>query len=333
MSRVLVTGAAGFVGSHCANRLHDAGHTVVALDDLSGGFVENMNPDIKFIQGSICDELLVGIIFRQHKPEYVIHLAAFAAEGLSDFVKLHVYSENLLGSCVLLNAAVNHGVKCFVFTSSIAVMGHQKPPFDEDMAAAPADSYGISKLAFELELQIARRRWGLPYVIFRPHNIFGPGQNIGDSYRNVVGIFMNQCMQGKPMTIFGDGSQTRAFSYIDAVAAPIAASIDRTSCWNQIFNIGADTPYHVIELAHKVAEAMGVEPNIEFLPARQEAIEAYSSHARARHYFGDLMVDIGLEKGLAQMAAWAKSVGPRKTKAFKAIEIQRGLPESWRTLT
>src|SRR5437867_10461579 len=258
---ILVTGGAGFIGSHVVNDLLAANEEVIVLDDLSGGFSENVNPRAKFIEGSINDVGLIEKIFKQHDIGYVFHLAAYAAEGLSHFIKRFNYENNLIGSINLINASVNRNVKCFVFTSSIAVYGRGQLPMREDMIPMPEDSYGIAKLAVEQELKVSHEMFGLNYVVFRPHNVYGEYQNIGDKYRNVVGIFMNQIMQGKPLTIFGDGTQTRAFSYIDDVAPVIARAITNPRAFGQVFNVGGDTPYTVTELAQVVSECMGVTPD------------------------------------------------------------------------
>src|SRR5215831_13384045 len=213
MPKSLVTGAAGFIGSHVCDELLKMGHKVVAMDDLSGGFKENVPARCTFVKGRAENKALVSRLFKQHKFDYVFHLAAYAAEGLSHFIKAFNYTNNLIGSVNLINAAVNTGsVKCFVFTSSIAVYGRNQLPMTEELAPQPEDPYGISKYAVELDLKEAHEMFGLNHVIFRPHNVYGENQNLGDRYRNVIGIFMNQAMQGQPMTIFGDGSQTRAFS-------------------------------------------------------------------------------------------------------------------------
>ena len=223
MSKILVTGGAGFIGSHLAEGLVNQGHEVVVLDDLSGGFEDNVVKGASLVQGSVTDVLLVDTLFSKERFEYVYHLAAYAAEGLSHFIKRFNYTNNLIGSVNLINAAVNYGVKCFVFTSSIAVYGASPElPMTEMTIPHPEDPYGIAKLAVEQELAVSKQMFGLDYVIFRPHNVYGERQNIGDKYRNVVGIFMNQILQGKPMTVFGDGTQTRAFSYIgDLVPAMV----------------------------------------------------------------------------------------------------------------
>src|SRR6266545_6971643 len=288
MSKILVTGGAGFIGSHVAEALFRRGHQVTVLDDLSGGFTDNIVDGVSFTQGSITDVGLVNQLFEQNQFDYVYHLAAYAAEGLSHFIKRFNYNNNLIGSINLINAAINTGVKCFVFTSSIAVYGTSPElPMTEETRPHPEDPYGIAKLAVEQELRVCKEMFGLDYIVFRPHNVYGECQNIGDKYRNVVGIFMNQILQNKPMTVFGDGAQNRAFSYIGDVAPIIAESIDTPAAYNQVFNIGADQPYTVNELAEAVAHAMGVAPDIAHMPARNEVLNAYSSHEKILRVFGE----------------------------------------------
>lgn len=329
MRKALVTGGAGFIGSHVAEELVRRGDDVVVLDDLSGGFKDNLVEGIRFEFGSINDVELVNALFEREQFDYVFHLAAYAAEGLSHFIKRFNYNNNLIGSVNLINASVNYGVKTFVFTSSIAVYGASPVlPMTEETPAHPEDPYGIAKFAVEQELRVCKEMFGLDYIIFRPHNVYGERQNIGDKYRNVVGIFMNQILQGKPMTVFGDGNQTRAFSYIGDVAPIIAQSVDIPEARCQVFNIGADQPYSVNELACATALAMGVEPNIQYLPARNEVMHAYSSHDKVRRVFGE-REPVSLEQGLERMAAWIKQHGARQSKKFDAVEITKNFPQAW----
>jgi UDP-glucose 4-epimerase len=326
---VLVTGGAGFIGSHVADALIARGHDVVVLDDLSGGFEANVN-GATFVRASVTDAAAIDALFGRRSFDYVFHLAAYAAEGLSHFIKRFNYTNNVIGSVNLINASVNTGVKGFVFTSSIAVYGtNPSPPVTEETPAQPDDSYGIAKLAVEQDLKASHAMFGLDYVIFRPHNVYGPRQNVADRYRNVIGIFMNQILQGRRMTIFGDGSQTRAFSYIDDVAPVIADCIDVPGAWNQVFNIGADQPYTLTELAREVARAMEVEPAVQHLPARLEAVHAHSSHRKIREILGD-RPQTSLQDGLREMASWVRRQGPRETPRFDAIEIAKNLPAVWR---
>jgi len=331
--KCLVTGCSGFIGSHVAKELINNDYDVIGLDDLSGGFIENNPVEMKFLKGSINDVNLVNNLFDEEKFDYVFHLAAYAAEGLSHFIKRFNYTNNLIGSINLINASVNVGtVKCFVFTSSIAVYGPNQLPMTEDLTPMPEDPYGIAKYAVESDLKESHEMFGLDYVIFRPHNVYGEGQNIGDKYRNVIGIFMNQIMQGKPLSVFGDGKQTRAFSYISDVAPIIAKSIEREESYNQVFNVGADKPFSVLELAETISRAMGIEPVLNHLEARKEVVNAYSSHEKVKSIFGDLINNVSLEEGIKKMAKWAKKVGPRESSKFNEIEVTKNMPPSWSTI-
>jgi UDP-glucose 4-epimerase len=330
LAKCLVTGGAGFIGSHVAAELLKRRHVVVVLDDLSGGARDNVPPGAEFVPGSITDVELVNGLFERHGFEHVFHLAAYAAEGLSHFIRRFNYANNVIGSMNLINASVNHGAKTFVFTSSIAVYGPTQTPMTEATTPEPEDSYGIAKYAVELDLKAAHHMFGLDYVVFRPHNVYGEHQNIGDRYRNVIGIFMNQIMKGEPMTVFGDGEQTRAFSYIADVAPVIAEAIDRPAALNQVFNVGADVPYTVNHLARATAAAMGAPGTpVRHLDARKEVVHAFATHDRVREVFG-LGAPVTLEDGLARMAAWAKKVGPRTSGRFGEIEVMKNLPPSWR---
>lgn len=330
---VLVTGAAGFIGSHVARHLNENGYTVVCLDNLSGGYPENLYKDAIFEKGSVTDVSFINGLFKKYRFEYVFHLAAYAAEGLSHFIRRYNYETNLIGSINLINATVNSGtVKCFVFTSSIAVYGVNQVPMLESMVPSPEDPYGISKYAVELDLKNAKSMFGMDYVIFRPHNVYGENQNIMDPYRNVIGIFIKQCLQGKPLTIFGDGSQKRAFSYIDNVAPIIARSIEKPEAWNQVYNIGADKNISVLTLAKLICEKFGIADNIQFLDARNEVLEAFSNHSKVKEAFSEFLIpEIDISDGLDKMINWVKQqkhfVSSRK---FTEIEIEKNMPPSWK---
>lgn len=302
---------------------------MVALDDLSGGFADNVNSGARFVEGSVVDTALIGKLFTEHQFDYVFHLAAYAAEGLSHFIRRFNYENNLIGSVNLINASVNHDVKCFAFTSSIAVYGKNQLPMTEDLVPQPEDPYGVSKYAVELDLRAARDLFGLNHIIFRPHNVYGERQNIGDRYRNVVGIFMNNILLGKPLPIFGDGEQSRAFSYIGDVAPIIAESVTKSEAFNQVFNVGADTPYSVNALARTICKAMGAEFQPQYLASRHEVQHAYATHEKVAQVFG-YKPRFPLEEGIRRMAAWVKSVGARKSQAFGALDIEKNLPPSWK---
>ena len=328
MPRALITGAAGFIGSHVADQCVSLGFDVVGVDDLSGGFIENVSPDIDFRRGSICDAAFVSSLWDGEGFDYVYHLAAYAAEGLSHFIRRFNYNNNLVASVGLINQSVLHRVKCFVFTSSIAVYGRSQTPMSEDTIPRPEDPYGIAKYAVELDIAAAHEIFGLPYVIFRPHNVYGERQNIADRYRNVIGIFMNQIMRGEPMSVFGDGLQTRAFSHVDDVAPVIARAPLVREAHQKVFNVGADQAHTIVELAQEVAAAFGVQPRIVHLPARNEVVHAFADHDLVSKHF-KMRQPIPLRDGLARMAEWAKRRGSSQPIPFGDIEVALNMPDSW----
>jgi UDP-glucose 4-epimerase len=328
MPRSLVTGGAGFIGSHVADELLARGHSVDVVDDLSGGFPENVPDGARFHEGSVADAAFVGDLFARARFDFVFHLAAYAAEGLSHFIRRFNYTNNVIGSMNLLDAAVNSDVRCYVFSSSIAVYGEAPLPMTEETVPQPVDPYGIAKYAVEMDLRAAHDLFGLDFIVFRPHNVYGERQNIGDRYRNVIGIFMNQILRNEPMTVFGDGEQTRAFTHIADVAPVIADSVERKDAYNEVFNVGAEAPYTVNRLAEIVAAAMGVEPRVRHLPARHEVVHAYSAHDKARRLL-DYRPGVSLEEGIARMADWVRRHGSRTGKPFAEIEIRKCLPPSW----
>jgi UDP-glucose 4-epimerase len=333
MPRVLVTGAAGFIGSHVAEQCLRLGMDVVATDDLSGGFRDNVPTDCTWVEGDIRDAQFVDSLWDPAPFDYVYHLAAYAAEGLSHFIRAYNYRTNLEASVLLINQSVLHGVKRFVFTSSIAVYGAEQTPMSEEVVPRPEDPYGISKYAVELDLAAAQEMFGLDYSVFRPHNVYGERQNVSDPYRNAVGIFMNRILQGQPMPIFGDGLQTRAFSHIDDVAPIIASAPLVDGARNEVFNVGADRPYTILELAQTIAAAFEVEPELVHLPARHEVVHAFSTHEKVRSVFGET-ASVELKDGIERMARWVKAVGVRPEVAFPGtIEVPINMPPSWAAMT
>jgi UDP-glucose 4-epimerase len=324
----LITGGAGFIGAHVGRELLKLGHKVIILDDLSGGFVENLPEGAVFIKGSINDSALVTKLYQTYNFNYVYHLAAYAAEGLSHFIRRFNYENNLIGSINLINESIKHKIERFVFTSSIAVYGKGQLPLREDMVPSPEDPYGVAKFAVEMDLKCAHEMFGLEYTIFRPHNVYGEYQNIGDKYRNVVGIFMNQLMQNRPLTIFGDGEQTRAFSYIGDIAPLIATCVTNTKAINEIINVGADQSYTVKTLAQEVMKAIGIEGSILYTPSRNEVMHAWSDHTKCQQLFGNILCT-SLPEGLKKMAEWAKHIGNKKSAKFENIELLEKLPSVW----
>jgi len=326
MANILVTGGAGFIGSHVVDLLINERHQVRSLDDLSGGFKENVNPKAEFIEASITDKDAVEEAVKG--VEIIYHLAAYAAEGLSHFIKRFNYENNLMGSVNLINSAVNNDVKTFLFTSSMAVYGTNATPMEESLTPNPEDSYGIAKYAVEKELEISKELFGLDYVIIRPHNVYGERQNIGDKYRNVIGIFMNQIMQGRPPTIFGDGEQTRAFSYIGDVAPCIARAPFMPEALGQIINVGAAEHYTINQLADEVVKAMDSDIEPVRLEARFEVKHAFCTTEKSERILG-YKTSVTLEEGIRRMAEWAKNKGPQPQKKWGNYEITKNIPSFW----
>ena len=326
--RVLVTGVAGFIGSHVAEHCLKLGWEVIGVDDLSGGFRDNIPQGVDFRQGTVTDAKWVESLWAGTEYDYVYHLAAYAAEGLSHYIRRYNYETNLIGSINLINPSIANHVKCFVFASSIAVYGSNQLPMTEDQVPLAEDPYGISKYAVELDLAAAHQMFNLPYIIFRPHNVYGERQNVADKYRNVIGIFMNQIMNGQPLTIFGDGLQSRAFSYIDDVAPIIARAPMVPAAYQQVFNVGADQSCTVLHLAEKVAHAFGVVPRVCHLPPRKEVVHAFASHDKIKKHFSPSS-PVSIDEGLSRMTQWVLRQGPRRPVAFDKLEITRGLPPSW----
>jgi len=326
---ILVTGGAGFMGSHVADYLINEGHKVTILDDLSGGYLENVNPDAEFIKGSINDRDLVDKVTKDKNIVY--HLAAYAAEGLSHFVRNFNYNNNLIGSINLINSSIKSGVDRFLFTSSMAVYGSGEPPFDETTIPHPEDPYGISKFAVEMDLEAAKKTHSLEYTILRPHNVYGERQNIADPYRNVIGIFMNRIMEGLPPLIFGDGKQTRAFSYIEDVSPFIAKAPFIEEAKGEIINIGSGKMYSLNDLAKVVIDAMKLEVIAEHVPPRYEVEHAYCTTEKSERILG-FEERTSLEEGIKKMALWAKEKGPMKPTIWKSYELNKNLPNFWKDL-
>ena len=218
---ILIIGVAGLLGSRLADWIIE-NHPeceIIGIDDLSGGYKENIHPKVNFININLVkDTYFLRSIFEIQKPDYVFHFAAYAAEGLSPFIRTYNYDNNLRATAAVVNECIRHNVKRLVFTSTLAVYGYGYGGFfDETQIPKPIDPYGVAKYACEMDIQIAGEQHGLDWCIIRPHNVYGVKQNIWDKYRNVLGIWMYQHLNDEPMTIFGDGEQTRDFTYVGTV--------------------------------------------------------------------------------------------------------------------
>jgi UDP-glucose 4-epimerase len=324
--RILVTGGAGFIGSWVTHQLALWGHEVAVLDDLSGGYRQNLSPDVPFWKADLTNEEEVSAAVSHHRPEVIVHAAAYAAEGLSHWMRRYCYTQNLIGWANLANAAVRHDVRRIVACSSMAVYGPQEPPFTEQMVPQPADPYGAAKAAMEVDLRALSEVHGIEWMVVRPHNVYGPRQNLADPYRNVVAIFMRQALAGDPLTVFGDGGQVRAFSFVDDVARVIARCATDDAC--EVLNVGGEEPITIRELADRVLAATGSSSEVVHLPPRHEVRDAFCEHRALRRLYGR-WEPTPMEVGLGQMAEWAKglTIGPLRSYDY---EVRDRLYEAWK---
>ncbi len=327
--KILVTGNAGLMGARfCDWLIENTNHDVIGIDDLSGGYKDNIHPEVTFIQQNLLDDL--NSIFEQYQPELIYHFAAYAAEGLSPFIRRYNYENNLIASVNLINNAIKFGVQRFVFTSSMAVYGDTgQPPFSEDHPTIPIDPYGIAKLAVEKDLKVAYDQHRLEYTILRPHNFYGNKQNIWDRYRNVLGIWMNQIINGERPTIFGNGEQRRAFSFIDDALVPLWNASQKDACIDQIINLGGVKNISILEACLTMLKV--TESNLEpiFLENRHEAKNAFSSWQKSVDLL-DFEHKTDLEEGLSSMWQWAKEQPKRPQFTWTEYELNKQLYNFWR---
>jgi UDP-glucose 4-epimerase len=328
--KVLITGVAGLLGSRLADWLLEnvPDIQIVGIDDFSGGYKENV--DKRVILNTIdlaTDKRLLTEIFQHEKPEYVFHFAAYAAEALSPFIRSYNYTNNLVATANVINECIRHNVKRLVFTSSMAVYGQGIPPFDETSPRNPIDPYGIAKMACEMDIEIAGHQHGLDWCIIRPHNVYGAKQNIWDSYRNVLGIWMYKHLNGQPLTIFGDGQQVRAFSYIDDSLPCLwrAAILPTTS--KQIINLGGIEEYSILRAADTLIAVMG-GGEVKFLPPRHEVKYAYPTWRKSVDILG-FEQKTDLFGGLTKMWEWVKLQPNRPRQVWNEYELDKGIYPYW----
>ena len=309
---IVITGVAGLLGSRLADWIieNKPEFQVIGIDDLSGGFKENVNPAVKFY----AHDLVTGDInqiFRDNKIDYVFHFAAYAAEGLSPFIRSFNYDNNLKATARLINECIKHDVKRLIFTSSLAVYGHGFGGiFDEKQQQAPIDPYGVAKYACEMDIQIAGEQHGLDWCIIRPHNVYGIKQNIWDKYRNVLGIWMYQHLNGLDMTIFGDGQQTRAFSFIDDSLEPLWNAAIKPEASKEIINLGGIEEISIKKASNILREVIG-GGNVVHLEPRHEVKHSIPTYQKSIDILG-FKHKTNLEEGLMRMWDWAQLQPMRK---------------------
>ena len=326
---VLITGAAGLLGANFSRYLTGKGYTVVGIDNLFGGYESSVDPESVFYEVDLNNADAVNKIFAGHKPDYVYHFAAYAAEGLSPYIRSFNYTNNVVCSSNVINACINNDVKKIIFTSSMAVYGEGNPPFVETQPQTPEDPYGIAKYAVEMDLALAKDQFGLDYSIVRPHNVVGVYQNIWDRYRNVIGIWIRQSMNNESLTIFGDGTQVRAFSDISFYMKPFEQLMTEFS--GETFNIGADKYWTINDAAltvQKVAAEFGNNVDLVHLEKRNEVHTAYSDHTKAQTLLG-FNDKTDLEATVREMYTWAQSQPNRNVEYFD-YEVEKNLYSFWK---
>jgi UDP-glucose 4-epimerase len=329
---ILITGVAGLLGSRLADWItkNHPNYTVIGIDDLSGGYRENINDQVKFHPlNLITQEKTIQGIFEHYKPNYVFHFAAYAAEGLSPFIRTYNYDNNLKATATIVNECIKHDVKRLVFTSTLAVYGHGYGGiFDENQIPKPIDPYGVAKYACEMDIQIAGEQHGLDWCIIRPHNVYGVKQNIWDKYRNVLGIWMFQHMNNEPMTIFGDGKQTRAFSYIDDSLEPLWKSALSSEASKQIINLGGIEEYSINQANEILREVIGAGEVI-YKEARHEVKHSIPTYQKSIDILG-FEHKTSLKEGLTNMWEWAQQQPKRDRFIWPSYELDKGIYSFWK---
>jgi len=330
-AKVLITGVAGLLGSRLADYLINTypDIEVIGIDDLSGGYLENVNPKIEFRKFNLVDGN-IGRCFEEHKFDYVFHFAAYAAEGLSPFIRSYNYQNNLVATSRIINECIKHDVKRLVFTSTLAVYGYgYGGVFDENQLPAPIDPYGVAKYGCEMDIKIANEQHGLDYCIIRPHNVYGRNQNIWDKYRNVLGIWMYQHMIGEPMTIFGDGNQTRAFSYIDDSIIPLWNAAIRPEASKQIINLGGVEEWSINDANAVLREVVGGS-EVKYFEGRHEVKHSIPTWQKSIDILG-FEHKTSLKDGLTDMWKWAQKQPKRERFVWPSYELDKGIYSFWKT--
>ena len=298
---------------------------IIGIDDLSGGYKEHVPTLVEFHALDLAKDKISSLF---NGVDIVYHFAAYAAEGLSPFIRKFNYSCNLVATANVVNACIEHQVGRLVFTSSMAVYGVGTPPFQETDIPSPIDPYGVAKFACEMDIKIAGEQHGLDWCIIRPHNVYGRNQNIWDRYRNVLGIWMYQYKKGLPFTIFGDGSQQRAFSSMDDCLVPLWKAGTDPRASKQIINIGSWMYYSIKEASEVLKKVIG-DGDTKHEEARHEVKDALPSHEKSVQLL-DYEDKTSLEAGLRDMWNWAKNQPDRPQKSWDSYELEKGIYGFWK---
>ena len=326
--KVLITGVAGLLGSRLADHLVSHNIEVIGIDNLSGGYIENVNPKVIFYNMDLQD-IKLRDIFEKHKPTFVYHFAAYAAEGLSPFIRTYNYKNNLVSTANIVNECIRHGVNRLIFTSTMAVYGHGNGGvFDESERPQPIDPYGVAKYGCEMDIQIAGEQHGLDWCIIRAHNVYGIKQNIWDRYRNVLGIWMYQKLNDQPMTIFGDGSQTRAFSFIDDSIEPLWRAATYSKASKEIINLGGIEEITIKNASDVLLDVVGGGEVIH-LEKRHEVHLAIPTYQKSIDILG-FEYKTPLKDGLNIMWEWAKQQPIRDRFVWPEYELDNGIYNFWK---
>ena len=338
VKRVLVTGVAGFMGSHEAEWLLREGYEVYGVDDLSGGYMHNVPKGCRFTKLDLRDRKKVERYISKVKPEIIFHDAADATEGRSQFTPISATERNYLAYMYLLVSAIRAGFRKMVLASSMSVYGAQKPPFTENMDRRPEDVYAIAKASMEHATEVMARVHRFAYTIIRPHNVYGPRQNLRDPYRNVISIFINALLNDKPFYIYGDGEQRRSFTYIADYTPHVIKAGLSDGFSGEIFNIGPREEVSINQLGRIVLDQFfggedKVPPRLrpKSLPARPlEVKEAYCSSDKAERLLG-YRTTVPIEEGVRLMIEWARKMGPQSFNYLKdGLEIvSPDTPSTW----
>lgn len=327
---ILITGGAGFMGSRLADWIikNHPEYRIIIIDNMLGGYEENLPNDAIFINRDLSTDD-ISDIFKNFNIEYVFHFAAFAAEGLSPFIRKFNYMNNTVASANIINECIKSNVKRLVYTSSASIYGWgYGHDFLESDTPKPIDPYGVAKYSVEQDIQIAGWQHNLDWCIIRPHNVYGINQNIWDTYRNVLGIWMYKIKQGLPITIYGTGEQIRSFSYVDdSLPCYWRCAMDEKAS-KQIFNIGALTSTTINEAAHILMNITGYK-DIVYLEKRDEVFETHPDGKKSIELLG-YKDNTTLEQGLFDMWNWCKDIPDRKSFVFDKYELDKQLYSYWK---